>query len=66
MTTETKTWLAFAPDTPEATARAVFAARYGHEAVEARHTGGALLLGPLAPPTPPAETPPAPTQLSLF
>lgn len=62
------TWLAFTPDTDPEHARAVFLARYGREAAEVIQTGGALLVGPVTPPTatPPCPTPPCPAQLGLF
>ena len=71
-------WLAFTPDTTIEHARAVFLARYGREAAEVIRTGGALLVGPVTPPTatppcpapptatPPCPTPPCPAQLGLF
>ncbi len=69
----TNTWLAFTPDTTIEHARAVFLARYGREAAEVIRTGGALLVGPVGPATPPcptppcpAPTPPCPGQLALF
>lgn len=61
-------WLAFTPDTTIEHARAVFLARYGREAAEVIRTGGALLVGPVTPPspTPPSPAPSTATQLSLF
>lgn len=61
-------YLAFTPDTDPEHARAVFLARYGREAAEVIQTGGALLVGPVTPPTatPPSPAPSTATQLSLF
>jgi len=61
-------YLAFTPDTDPEHARAAFAARYGRQAAEVIRTGGALLVGPVTPPTatPPCPAPPCPGQLALF